>query len=78
MQRTAVARALVHRPRLLLADEPTGNLDSGGAGLVMDLLHRIHQERHATIVMVTHSEAIAASLPARLYMRDGHVVRQES
>jgi ABC-type lipoprotein export system ATPase subunit len=78
MQRTAVARALVHRPRLLLADEPTGNLDSEGAGLVMDLLHRIHQERHATIVMVTHSEAIAASLPARLYMRDGRVVRQES
>jgi ABC-type lipoprotein export system ATPase subunit len=78
MQRTAVARALVHRPRLLLADEPTGNLDSGGAGLVMDLLHRIHEERHATIVMVTHSEAIAASLPARLYMSDGRVVRQES
>lgn len=78
MQRTAVARALVHRPRLLLADEPTGNLDSGGAGLVMDLLHRIHEERHATIVMVTHSEAIAASLPARLCMSDGRVVRQES
>jgi ABC-type lipoprotein export system ATPase subunit len=44
----------------------------------MDLLHRIHEERHATIVMVTHSEAIAASLPARLYMSDGRVVRQES
>jgi putative ABC transport system ATP-binding protein len=77
-QRTALARAFIHRPAILFADEPTGNLDSEGAGLVMDLLHRIHQERHATIVMVTHSEAIAASLPARLYMRDGRVVRQES
>ncbi len=74
MQRTAVARALVHRPRLLLADEPTGNLDSAGAGRVMDLLHRIHGDRHATILMVTHSESIAASLPARLRMADGRIV----
>lgn len=73
MQRTAVARALVHRPRLLLADEPTGNLDSAGATRVMDLLHRIHADGHATILMVTHSEAIAASLPARLRMADGRI-----
>ena len=73
MQRAAVARALVHRPRLLLADEPTGNLDSASAGLVMELLHRIHDEGRATIVMVTHSEAIADSLPARLAMRDGRL-----
>ena len=74
MQRTAVARALVHRPRLLLADEPTGNLDSAGAARVMDLLHRIHADGHATIVMVTHSETIAASLPARLRMADGRII----
>ena len=74
MQRTAVARALVHRPRLLLADEPTGNLDSAGAARVMDLLNRIHADGHATIVMVTHSETIAASLPARLRMADGRII----
>ena len=71
LQRAAVARALVHRPRLLLADEPTGNLDSANATRVLDLFHNIHQEGLATIIMVTHSREIAAQMPNHLEMADG-------
>lgn len=74
LQRAAVARALIHRPRLLLADEPTGNLDSTNAATVMTLFHRIHQEGLTTILMVTHSPAIAESLPGCIRMADGRVV----
>lgn len=75
LQRAAVARALVHRPRLLLADEPTGNLDSANATRVMDLFHNIHQSGLATIVLVTHSPDIAAQIPGRLAMADGNLVQ---
>lgn len=71
LQRAAVARALVHRPRLLLADEPTGNLDSTNAARVMDLFHTVHRGGLATIVLVTHSSEIAAQIPGRLEMADG-------
>ena len=74
LQRAAVARALIHQPRLLLADEPTGNLDSSSAATVMDLFRRIHAEGQTTILMVTHSPAIAESLPACIRMADGRVV----
>lgn len=73
MQRAAVARALVHKPRVLLADEPTGNLDSANAARVMELFHAIHREGLATIVLVTHSPEIAASLPSRVSMEDGRI-----
>ena len=71
LQRAAVARALVHRPRLLLADEPTGNLDSTNAARVMALFHSIHQSGLATLVLVTHSPEIAAQAPSQLVMADG-------
>jgi putative ABC transport system ATP-binding protein len=71
LQRAAVARALVHRPRLLLADEPTGNLDSTNASRVMDLFHAVHRSGLATIVLVTHSPEIAAQIPGRINMADG-------
>jgi ABC-type lipoprotein export system ATPase subunit len=74
LQRAAVARALVHRPRLLLADEPTGNLDSANAARVMALFHEIHRSGLATMVLVTHSLEIAASLPGHLCMADGGLV----
>ena len=74
LQRAAVARALVHRPRLLLADEPTGNLDSANAARVMDLFHAVHRSGLATIVLVTHSPEIAAQIPGRIVMADGGVV----
>ena len=71
LQRAAVARALVHRPRLLLADEPTGNLDSANAARVMDLFHAVHRGGLATIILVTHSGEIASQIPGRIVMADG-------
>lgn len=77
MQRTALARALVHSPTLLLADEPTGNLDSRTAEAVLALLRSLGERHGATVVLVTHS-AEAASVAERVVeMRDGRVVRDE-
>lgn len=73
-QRTAIARALVHRPALLLADEPTGNLDSGSADSVMGLLREIAHEQLTTLIIVTHSEEVARAASRRLAMRDGKIV----
>ena len=77
LQRTAVARALVHRPRLLLADEPTGNLDSANASRVMELFHEVHRGGLATIILVTHSAEIAAQIPDHFRMEDGSLVTQK-
>lgn len=71
MQRAAIARALVHRPAVLLADEPTGNLDSASAGQVLELLQKIASDAAATVVVVTHSEDVAGIAARRLQMRDG-------
>ena len=71
-QRVAIARALVHRPAFVLADEPTGNLDSGSTAAVMDLIRGLHAEG-TTIVVITHDTAIAESLPRRIGILDGRV-----
>ncbi|MDQ6913838.1 MAG: ABC transporter ATP-binding protein [Verrucomicrobiota bacterium] len=73
-QRTAIARALIHRPSLLIADEPTGNLDSKSANTVIDVLTRIGKEGRATLLVVTHSEEVAHIASRRVEMRDGRVV----
>src|SRR5215212_4369415 len=73
-QRTAIARALVHRPSLLIADEPTGNLDSTSADKVMQVLTRIGAERRATLIVVTHSAEVARAASRRIEMSDGKVV----
>jgi putative ABC transport system ATP-binding protein len=73
-QRTAIARALIHKPSLLIADEPTGNLDSKSADRVIDVLTRIGRERLATLLVVTHSADVAATASRRIDMRDGRVV----
>ncbi len=72
-QRVAIARALAGQPRLLLADEPTGNLDSQMARSVMDLLEELHREG-ATIVMVTHDPQLAARAQRNVHVIDGQVV----
>lgn len=73
MQRTAIARALVHEPALLLADEPTGNLDTANADRVMDALAKIASQRLTTMVVVTHSEAVAGMAPRRIHLLDGKI-----
>ena len=72
-QRVTIARALVARPELVWADEPTGNLDSAMAGQVIELLHRLNEEQGQTIVLVTHDPGIGRSLPRLLTMRDGRL-----
>jgi len=74
MQRTAIARALVHEPAVLLADEPTGNLDSGNAGQVLETLQKIASQRICTMLIVTHSEEVARIPDRRIVMRDGAIV----
>ncbi|MFE0172426.1 ABC transporter ATP-binding protein [Streptomyces sp. NPDC059002] len=72
-QRVAIARALVGNPTLLLADEPTGALDTASGGIVMDLLHELNAAG-TTICVITHDNETAASLPRRIRFRDGEVV----
>ena len=72
LQRVAVARALIHRPAFVLADEPTGNLDSRSSGAIMDLLRSLHAEG-STIVVITHDPDIAASTPRQVQVLDGRI-----
>jgi putative ABC transport system ATP-binding protein len=72
-QRVAIARAIAKKPLIILADEPTGNLDSKSGGELIDLLHRLAGEG-ATLVLITHDEQIAGGFPRRLQMRDGEIV----
>ncbi|OFW29266.1 MAG: ABC transporter [Acidobacteria bacterium RIFCSPLOWO2_02_FULL_65_29] len=73
-QRVALARALANNPPIVLADEPTGNLDSTNGRHIMDLLRNIHTSRGTTLLLVTHDAELAAQADARLVMRDGRVV----
>ncbi|GAA0388218.1 ABC transporter ATP-binding protein [Brevundimonas terrae] len=74
-QRVAIARALVTQPRLILADEPTGNLDSESGAMIMALLSRINREMGVSILMVTHDEALARSCDGQVVMQDGRIIQ---
>ena len=76
-QRVALCRALINRPRILFADEPTGNLDSENGRVVLDLLREFHREMGVTLVLVTHNAAIAQTAGRIIRLRDGRVVGEE-
>jgi len=75
-QRVALARALVQGPRLLLADEPTGNLDPATAGEMLDLMLELNDEQDTTLIVVTHSTALASRFPRQLSLEKGRFVEQ--
>jgi putative ABC transport system ATP-binding protein len=75
-QRVAIARAIAKHPTIILADEPTGNLDSKSGQSVLELLHELAAEG-ATLALITHDEHIAAGFPRRIQMRDGEIVGDE-
>lgn len=76
-QRIAIARAMANDPSIILADEPTGALDSATGRLVMDLFHKLHKEKGKTIVLITHNPELAAETDRILTMKDGRIVKEE-
>ena len=76
-QRVAIARAVVGEPPLLLADEPTGNLDSTSGASIVELLHELHSQG-TTIIVITHDNELAAQLPRQIAIRDGRIVGDSS
>ena len=75
-QRVAIARALVGRPAIVLADEPTGNLDSATGATIVELLHELNADG-ATIIVITHDHDLAARLPRQVQLLDGRIVRDD-
>ncbi len=74
-QRVAIARAIINRPAIILADEPTGNLDSENSTIVLDMLQKLNRELKQTIVMITHNPEAAAVASRTIEMRDGMIVK---
>ena len=77
-QRSVIARALVNNPRVIFADEPTGNLDTVTGGIVEDILFDLNKEQGITLVIVTHDEELAARCDRRVYIRDGVIVESHA
>ncbi|MBD5136946.1 MAG: ABC transporter ATP-binding protein [Lachnospiraceae bacterium] len=73
-QRVAIARAMVNNPSIILADEPTGALDSQTGHLVMDIFHKLHKEQHKTIVLITHSRELAKETERIITIQDGNII----
>jgi putative ABC transport system ATP-binding protein len=76
-QRVAIARALLNNPSLILADEPTGNLDSKTSFEIMSIFKKLNEEKKITMIMVTHEPDIAAWARRRIYLKDGLIVRED-
>ncbi len=77
-QRTAIARAMVNSPEIILADEPTGNLDSKSGKEIMDILLKLNKERGVTLVIVTHDPYIAKSAQRIIYLKDGKIIKESA
>ncbi len=77
-QRVAIARAFANKPKILLADEPTGNLDSKNGRHIFELMTALHEQRSVTLVLVTHDHGLAAEAQRQIILRDGRVVSDES
>ena len=77
-QRVGIARALVKNPSIILADEPTGNLDTKSGNDIMDILHQLHKEDGITVLIVTHDPEVAASTERVVSMRDGYMVGDQT
>lgn len=77
-QRVAIARAFANEPKILLADEPTGNLDSKNGGHILELMTELHREHQITLVLVTHDANLAANASRRIELKDGRVISDET
>lgn len=77
-QRVAIARSMANNPAIILADEPTGALDSATGRLVMDIFHKLHQEQHKTIVLITHSPELAEETERIIVLKDGEIVEERA
>jgi putative ABC transport system ATP-binding protein len=77
MQRCAIARAIVHRPALLVADEPTGNLDSANGERILRLLQELNRDTGVAVLLATHASEVAAAAHRTVHLRDGRVHRIE-
>ena len=75
-QRVAIARSLANNPQMLLADEPTGNLDSRSGAGVLELFDQLHRERGMTLIVITHSLEVAERAERIIWIRDGHIAEQ--
>ena len=73
-QRTAICRALINRPKIIFADEPTGNLDSEKGGAILDLLMEFHREQQTTLILVTHNDDIAGLADRVVTLADGRTL----
>lgn len=76
-QRVSIARALITKPAIILADEPTGNLDSKNSAEILSLFHRMHRDYHQTIILITHDASIALQADRILTLQDGRILRDE-
>lgn len=77
MQRVAIARALVNNPALILADEPTGNLDTKTGEIVLETFQKLHSEQKSTIVLITHERYVAEHADRIIYIRDGVIASDD-
>ncbi len=76
-QRVAIARALANDPSIILADEPTGALDSATGRLVMDLFHKVHEQEGKTIVFITHNSELAEETERIITLKDGNIISEK-